>query len=466
MKKKEIKKQFKFKKIYILIAIILLLGFSMAMYQTTIQKPGTATTANWSFKVLLNDVEVEDNFNVDLANTITSATDKIDTGVVAPGTEGNFKISIDCRGCEVGVKYGIQLNNIEGQTIPENLKFYTTESCIPETQINLGYEYSNFLSLIENSQVDNKTIYWKWTALDDDENNQKDINASNTTFSIGVKVSGSQYIKDISIEETDQKYFLVDETGKLSLNPQTKEEFKNIENLVLPQEVNGIKVKNIEPITFIEATNLKSVTILSDLDYIGNSAFRDCSNLQVLNITGKVTKIDDYAFYGCNALQEFSIANGIEIIGSWAFENCASLVNVTIPSTVISIGESAFSGCTGIKKINIPASITVINKWTFLNCTSLTDIIIPDEVTQILEGSFTNCYNLKNITIGTKVAYIGDSAFFNCTSLESIIIPNSVTTIENYAFAQCTILAKVTILSENITINETAFEQTIYGASL
>lgn len=101
MKPKTQKRQLKFKKIYILIIIILITAFSMAMYQTTLKKPGTATTANWTFKILLNDVEVNNDFTINLSDTMKPKENKIDTGVIAPGTEGKFKISVDCRGCEV-----------------------------------------------------------------------------------------------------------------------------------------------------------------------------------------------------------------------------------------------------------------------------------------------------------------------------------------------------------------------------
>ena len=83
--KKRNKRILKGKKIYIIILIIASTSFSMAMYQSVIKKLGVATTANWSFNVLLNDNEIVDKkFDIDLADTLTIQNDKIKEGVIAP----------------------------------------------------------------------------------------------------------------------------------------------------------------------------------------------------------------------------------------------------------------------------------------------------------------------------------------------------------------------------------------------
>ena len=52
-------------------------------------------------------------------------------------------------------------------------------------------------------------------------------------------------------------------------------------------------------------------------------------------------------------------------------------------------------------------------------------------VTSISEDAFKNCKNLKNITIGDNVSYIGKNAFKNCKNLKNIIIKSSNLTLNS-----------------------------------
>lgn len=463
MKNKNIKKQFKFKWIYLLVLLVIIISFSIAKYQSDIQKPGTGIAANWSFKVLLNDREVKEDFQINLVDTLSNSSNKIDTGVIAPGSVGHFKISIDTRGTEVGVKYLMTLTDTNSN-IPNNLKFYSDSNCTPESEMNFGTTI-NYIALSEISIIKEHNIYWKWNSTNEDISNADDVSKNSQDFKIGVKVEGSQYLKDISLEETDEMYFDVSSTGVLTIKPEKENDFiSDIKDLVIPQAVNGTVVTSIGKMAFADMKNLKNLVIKSELvTSINNSAFKNCSNLEAVSISNSVANIDDFAFYGCTNLQTIILPKGVKNIGSWAFKDCAKLTSMSIPSTVESIGESAFSGCSNLEEINLPSEITTINKWTFLNCEKLLSIVIPSKVTNIQEGAFAKCTQLANVQIGEKVESIGDSAFFQCANLSTIVIPNSVTSIENLAFAQCIILKNVTIPTTT-NVNSTAFEETIYGS--
>lgn len=51
-----------------------------------------------------------------------------------------------------------------------------------------------------------------------------------------------------------------------------------------------------------DCTELTSVTLANNLDYIGKNAFGGCSKLTSINIPASVTKIEENAFFGCSKL--------------------------------------------------------------------------------------------------------------------------------------------------------------------
>ena len=459
--------EIKFKKIYIVILVALVISLSLAMYKTLISKSGIVKTAAWSFKVLLNDTEItnENNtFELNLADTVENIdTDKIAEGTVAPGSQGNFKISVDASGSEVGAKYTLKISS-EDKILPENLKFYTSNDYNVENKIDLETEYTNYINLNEIDTTIDHIVYWRWETNDDEENNIKDTLSNSQKYTAKISVLGVQNASMSSINITEEKYFELNE-GYLSLSETYKNEFKkNVVNLVIPSKIENEEVIGIDDFAFTGLTNIKTVKISSDLEKIGDSAFRDCENIENVIIIGKVKKIDKFAFYNTKKLVSITLPHGLERIESWAFKNCIGLTTFTVPSTVNYIGESAFSGCTSLTKINIPELVTVIDKWLFLNCMSLTTISLPTTITEIREGAFAYCENMTSVNI-PNINLIEDSTFYNCRSLKTIIIPKSVTQIKKHAFANCILLQDVTI-KDNILIDESAFLFTIYGESL
>lgn len=62
--------------------------------------------------------------------------------------------------------------------------------------------------------------------------------------------------------------------------------------------------------------------------YIGNSAFRACTELTYVKIPNSVTIIIDNAFYGCTSLNTVSIGSSAAQILPAAFYNCTALKNI------------------------------------------------------------------------------------------------------------------------------------------
>lgn len=151
----------------------------------------------------------------------------------------------------------------------------------------------------------------------------------------------------------------------------------------------------------------------------------------------KVTEIGAGAFSGCTGLTNIIIPGTVIEIWYDAFNGCSDLVNITVPDSVIEIGESAFACCTNLASFNIPKYIQTIELSAFICCESLTNITIPGSLSRICMGVFQGCSNLTNVTIQKGVEAIGPGAFEWCINLSNIIIPNSITEIRDDAFMWC-----------------------------
>jgi hypothetical protein len=253
----------------------------------------------------------------------------------------------------------------------------------------------------------------------------------------------------------------------------------------------GSSCVSIEPIAFLNCSNLTNVTFLSpsSLLSIKNSAFSGCAKLTSLNLPNSITTIDSSAFSNCLLLSSINIPPLIDKINSSVFYNCKALKTITISSNIISIFEGAFQG-SGLENITIPASVAYLGNYSFANCLSLNSLIIQnnnmvfgknifsgttladftfgdfnysfadskvtikgysgsDEIVNIPYSIFdTTIYkignsafedntNLKEINFSSPIEAIFDNAFKNCINLSKINLPKSITSIGNSAFYGC-----------------------------
>ena len=171
--------------------------------------------------------------------------------------------------------------------------------------------------------------------------------------------------------------------------------------------------------------------------------------LKYVSMTSTVTKIGDYAFYNCKNLQllkpdpEFFLPIGLESIGNYSFQKCSSLTAITLPRTITSIGKNAFDSCTNLETINLKCNMPSFAKNTeapFTGCEKLENLYISEKsdytmvnVTTIGDYAFYNT-NLKEIEFPSSVKYFGTSSFNSCSSLKTIILHSVPERISQNAF--------------------------------
>ncbi len=141
---------------------------------------------------------------------------------------------------------------------------------------------------------------------------------------------------------------------------------------------------------FTSCKSLKSITIPDTVTHIGECAF-NISGLESIVIPDSVVYKDvrntagttafDAArmFSGCSDLKSVTLPSNITTIGESAFSSCESLENIVIPESVTSIGRNAFSDCPKLKYIYIPDSVETIDIAVF-DYTSLYGISLPGNI--------------------------------------------------------------------------------------
>jgi len=187
------------------------------------------------------------------------------------------------------------------------------------------------------------------------------------------------------------------------------------------------------------------LTIPSNVTYIGGNAYKGCTGLTgTLAIPSGVSEIGQYAFSGCYGLTgTLAIPSGVSKLGQYAFSGCYGFTGLTFATRenegVTTLGQGAFSGCSNIAgDLDIPSTLAVLNDEVFKGCKSITRLSIPKTITSIGAQAFSGCTKLAALALekGSLMKNIGKQAFQSCP-IVSATLPNTVETIGDEAFAGC-----------------------------
>jgi len=123
---------------------------------------------------------------------------------------------------------------------------------------------------------------------------------------------------------------------------------------------------------------------------IGKRAFEDNTDITSITIPASVIEIEYNAFKGMSWLETvtFEAGSNLEIIGDYAFKSCSSLTSIDIPEGVVEIGAYAFSYVYTLNTITLPSTLTTIGNNAFEETWSLSSITIPLAVTNMSSNVF------------------------------------------------------------------------------
>ena len=168
----------------LLVAVLLstcAISGTFAKYTSTVTGTATAAVATW-------DVEVAgetETFNFNLFDTLkdsdgSSAEGNVATGVIAPGTSGQFTIDVN-NNSQVDAKYTV------GDVV---VKDGVTELTDAENPIE--FTITNGSADIARGGTATITVTWTWAFGDTDEANAKDLALAGKTITVDVPVTVEQ----------------------------------------------------------------------------------------------------------------------------------------------------------------------------------------------------------------------------------------------------------------------------------
>lgn len=209
---------------------------------------------------------------------------------------------------------------------------------------------------------------------------------------------------------------------------------KNEETVIIPDEIDGKRVKVIGSKAFFEK-NLKHLVLSNNIEKIEFASFMNCHQLEDVSMSEHIQIIEKYAFKNCRSLNRIEFPQSLNYVGNNAFEQCFALTVVQFENGSVEFGELVFGDCAKLEMIHLPMGMTTITFDMFRYCNSLKELAIPDSVTMIDEYAFIGCKKLQNIDLPTSVTSIKKRAFAD-SGLKSITIPDSVVYIDTTAIPQ------------------------------
>lgn len=128
----------------------------------------------------------------------------------------------------------------------------------------------------------------------------------------------------------------------------------------------------------------QSYTVPDNVTRLGTCAFSGNPYLMSIKIPDTVTRIN-YAFRDCENLEVVNLPNGLKSLSAFLFRNCKSLKSIEIPDGVEKIEEQVFLGCTSLSVIDIPASVYSIGGIAFYGC-KLDALVIRGHINGLTPG--------------------------------------------------------------------------------
>nr|MCR4875474.1 leucine-rich repeat domain-containing protein [Clostridia bacterium] len=238
---------------------------------------------------------------------------------------------------------------------------------------------------------------------------------------------------------------------------------------VIPAQINGKNIEQIDREVFKDNKNITSVTIPNTMKFIEKSAFENCENLTTVNFAedSEDLYLREYVFKDCTSLEEIVLPDGLSHMQNGVFEGCTSLTKLTTP--FVGIGEPSAStssdtyytlrllfGKDSTEAIPVKDLIitrqknlfSVIFQYSVVENLTITsqDMVLPSAIgyyirntlktvdfsqataTALNYSAFEGCTHLTSVKLPSNLEELSSRAFFGCTAIESIELPDSVRT--------------------------------------
>lgn len=214
-------------------------------------------------------------------------------------------------------------------------------------------------------------------------------------------------------------------------------------SLIVPEYIEGVKVKEIAAGAFSEAIYTGELTLPVGV-VLNNNSLKGLKKLNTLRLGGST-------LYGKKVLDIFG-ANEVTDLP----EEFKRVVITSFEGYETRYINNFFSQSGTDFKVSLDGSIHELPKNAFFGCNGIKELDLSNIEGEIPDSACSNCKNLKSVIFYNNITSIGDSAFSNCESLERNNLPDNLEYIGNYAFSHC---GKVSFTEINSKyIGDRAFE--------
>ena len=204
----------------------------------------------------------------------------------------------------------------------------------------------------------------------------------------------------------------------------------------------GSKLTNIySPSCFYNAPGITEIT---DAKYpslyaiSGSGAFRDCTNLSIVSLSGIYSLRDTGIFSGCTGLETLSLPI-LSRLSNNVFYGCTKLSRVYLPSLNYSsawtLNSSCFRGCTSLNTISFPRAVGLSGSNMFASCYNLISVFLLGSSLCSLAGTVANIFSSTPVSTYSTSAGRFASIFVPSSLLASYKAATNWTTISSKIFA-------------------------------
>lgn len=205
----------------------------------------------------------------------------------------------------------------------------------------------------------------------------------------------------------------------------------NIKRVALPQ-----RLKSIGYYAF-NSSMIEEIDMPTGLEYIEESAFKDCKKLKKASIPATIERLPTACFEGCVALRDVALPDGLRCIGDFAFApkeaytTQGALEEIELPQNLEEIGRGAFMS-TKLQEVEIPASVTKIGEMAFSECRYLNKIVFRCRMDTLPKRLLCNSLGINELVLPKGLKVIGEYALDHI-GMDYLLLPEGVVELQTGA---------------------------------
>lgn len=176
----------------------------------------------------------------------------------------------------------------------------------------------------------------------------------------------------------------------------------------------------------------------SVLEEIGESAFAECDNLEIVEFPPSLRRVCDEAFKN-TPVEKLDFPAAVAEVGKRAFANCTKLKTAVFPvdGDLRVLGETAFGWCLALREAVLSERLERIGNGCFYRCHALEKADFPSNLKFIGNDAFFRCESLRPKPFPSALQYVGSDAFSGCVCFEHVVLPPSLRAAGTAVFGGC-----------------------------